>query len=405
MLAKEIILVALAALRANALRSFLTALGIIIGVASVIAMVSLGGAAQNVVEDQVETMGTNILTIIPGQSRMGGVRFGGSSGQRLTLDDAEALRDRSGGLLRVSPEAGSRRQLSYLRANSSNDIAGVWPEFFEIHDLGLLVGRYFTRTEVEGRRRVAVLGYNVPGDLDMPAELLIGKRIQVGQQRVEVVGVLDEKGSRLSRSDDRVFVPVTTGIYRLFGGRERLSLISAATATPEDLDLAYAEVDRILRREHRIEPGGEADFSIVNAADLLQAFGELAQAFGYLLAGLAGISLLVGGIGIMNVMLVSVTERTREIGVRKALGATRRAILFQFLIEALVLCTIGGAMGVTAGWLGSRLINAVAPLETQVSPVAALGALVFSAGIGLFFGMYPAQRAARLDPIEALRHE
>jgi putative ABC transport system permease protein len=194
-------------------------------------------------------------------------------------------------------------------------------------------------------------------------------------------------------------------MYRVFGGRERLGSIYAATGSPEQLDEAFGAIDRIMRREHRIRPGEEADFSIRNSADLLATFNETNQVFSYLLAGIAGVSLLVGGIGIMNIMLVSVTERTREIGVRKALGATRKAILFQFLIEALVLCFLGGVVGVLGGWGSARLMSDLAGWQTAVSPSAVLIALAFSVGIGLFFGIWPAQRAARLDPIDALRYE
>ncbi|HSR41603.1 MAG TPA: ABC transporter permease, partial [Longimicrobiales bacterium] len=331
MLIKEIVMVALAAIRANAMRSFLTTLGIIIGVAAVIAMVALGEGAQRRVESEIERMGTNVLTIRAGQSMFGGIR--GEGGVTLSVEDAEALRDSTpSGLLRVAPEVSSRQQLAYLRYNSNNEVVGTWPEFFDIYSHELLAGRFFDRGEVQGRRRVAVLGYSVPEeDLQTPAPLLLGKTIQVGGQPFEVIGILAEKGEMgRDRPDENVFIPVSTAIYRVFGGRERLNAIYAATPTPAAIDQAFAEIDRILRREHRIRPGEEPDFNISNAADLLASFNETNQIFGYLLAGIAGVSLLVGGIGIMNIMLVSVTERTREIGVRKAMGATRRAILFQF---------------------------------------------------------------------------
>ncbi|HZD03939.1 MAG TPA: ABC transporter permease [Longimicrobiales bacterium] len=405
LLLKEIVLVALAAIRANALRSFLTMLGIIIGVAAVIAMVALGEGAQQRVQDEIQRMGTNVLTIRPGQQMFGGVHW--DSGVRLTLDDARALRDSTSGFLTVAPEIESRQQITYLRWNSSNQIVGTWPEYFGIYDLKLLDGRIFDPGEVQGRRRVAVLGYNVPEeDLGTPRPLLMGKTIQIGGQPFEVIGILAEKGDAAwFRPDDQIFIPATTGMYRVFGGRERLGSIYAAPPDPEGLDAAYADIDRILRRQHRIGPGEEADYSIRNSADLLETFNETNRVFSYLLAGIAGVSLLVGGIGIMNIMLVSVTERTKEIGVRKAMGATRKAILLQFLIEALVLCVLGGAAGVAAGWGGARLITRIADWQTAVSMVAVVGALGFSAGIGLFFGIWPAQRAAALDPIDALRYE
>ena len=404
MLIKEIVFVALAAIRANAMRSFLTTLGIIIGVAAVIAMVSIGEGAQGQVEAQIQRIGTNVLTIRPGQSLFRGVSR--ESGVRLTLEDAEALRAGSGGLITIAPEVGSRQQVTYLRWNTNSQIQGTWPEYFGIYDHHLVAGRFFDEGEVRGRRRVAVLGYLMPEKLGTPPWLLIGKTIQVGGQPFEVVGVLEEKGdAAFVRPDEQVFIPVTTAIYRVFGGREQLNSIYAAARTPTDLDLAYGEIDRILRREHRIQPGTEVDFSIRNAADLLTTFNETTRTFTMLLAGIAGVSLLVGGIGIMNIMLVSVTERTREIGVRKALGATRRAILFQFLVEALVLCTLGGLLGVAVGVGSATAITRIASWETAISYEIVVAAIVFSAAIGLFFGIWPAQRAARLDPIDALRYE
>jgi putative ABC transport system permease protein len=401
---KEIVAVALGAIRANALRSFLTTLGIIIGVGAVIAMVALGEGAQQSVQEGIQRMGTNVLTVRPGQSMFGGVSR--ESTTRLTVEDAAALQDRAGGLLTVAPEISSRGQLSYQRWNSNHQIVGTWPSYFDIYDHALVAGRYFNEGEVKGRRRVAVLGYGVPEALETTAEVLLGKTVQISGQPFEVIGVLAEKGEAAwLRPDEQIFVPLSTAQYRVFGGRDRLNAIYAATATPQQIDDAFAEIDRILRREHRIQPGAEADFNIANAADLLSTFSETSRTFTYLLAGIAGVSLLVGGIGIMNIMLVSVTERTREIGVRKALGATRRAILFQFLIEALVLCVLGGALGVLVGWGGARLMTDMAGWQTSVSTGSAVMALAFSGGIGLFFGIWPAQRAARLDPIAALRYE
>ena len=404
MLTFEIVMVAMGAVRANLLRSVLTTLGIVIGIAAVITMVALGEGAQLRVAEQINRMGTTVLTIRPGQAFSFGVSRGDA---QMSIDDAIALRAGSGGLLLVSPEQQSRLQVTYKRWNSNTQIMGVWPEYFEIYNHDIQVGRFFNQSEVQGRRRVAVLGYNLPELLgDTPPELLVGETIQLRGIRFEVIGVLSEKGDAAwVRPDDQVFIPQATAQYRVMGGRDRLNSIYAATATTEDLDMAYAEIDRIMRREHRIRAGEDADFNIRNSADLLATFNETNQTFTLLLAGIAGVSLLVGGIGIMNIMLVSVTERTREIGVRKALGATRRAIMTQFLVEALLLCTIGGILGVAAGYGAAEVMTRVAHWDTSVAPEAVVAAIGFSAAVGLFFGLWPARRAALLDPIDALRYE
>lgn len=404
MLAKETLLVALAAIRANAMRSMLTTLGIIIGVGAVIAMVALGEGAQARVESQIQAMGTNVLTIRPGQSRFGGVSRGDA---RLFVDDAEALANDSASTLNIAPELRSRLQVSYLRWNASNDITGTWPSFFEIQNHQLAEGRLFNLGEVQGRRRVAVLGSEVPSQLgETPPSLLIGRTIQIRGIPFEVIGVLEEKGSMgWSRPDDDVFIPLSTAQYRVMGGRDRLNAVYAQVAEGANMDQAFARIDQVLRREHRLQPGEDPDFNISNAADLVSTFNETNQTFTLLLAGIAAVSLLVGGIGIMNIMLVSVTERTREIGVRKALGATRLNVMLQFLIEALVLCVLGGVLGVLAGFGGARAFTEFMGWETIVSPSSVVIALAFSAGIGLFFGIWPAQRAAKLDPIDSLRYE
>ena len=404
MLVFEIVMVAMGAVRANLLRSVLTTLGIVIGIAAVITMVALGEGAQQQIQAEINRMGTSVLTISPGQQRS----FGASRGDtELSIDDALALRVETGGLLTVSPEQQTYMQISYLRWNSRSRVVGVWPEYFNIYDHELLHGRFFTQSEVQGRRRVAVLGYSASEDLgETPPEILLGETIQIRGIGFEVVGILAEKGgSGFLRPDENIFIPQSTAQYRVMGSRDRLNTIYAATETPEELDLAYAEIDRIMRREHRLRAGEDADFNIRNNADMLETFNETRQTFTMLLAGIAGISLLVGGIGIMNIMLVSVTERTREIGVRKALGATKRAIMTQFLVEALFLCVLGGLLGVAAGYAATEAMSRFAEWETAVSPQAVAAAIGFSAAVGLFFGMWPARRAAALDPIDALRYE
>ncbi len=404
MLLKELFLVSLAAIRANLLRSFLTTLGIIIGVGAVITMVALGEGAQQRVEEQIQRMGTDVLTIRPERARRGGVAQGDS---RLFMSDAEALREELSAELTIAPQNSNRMQVSLLRWNTQEDVFGTWPELADIYDLTVEHGRFFNEAEVQGRRRVAVVGSGIPTELNTPAPLLVGRDIRIGSQAFEVVGVLAEKGEMgFIRPDDTVYVPASTAQYRLFGGQDRLQAILAkVNAGPDAMDRAFDLIDPILRREHRIPAGGDVDYEIGNPTDLLASFQETSQTFTFLLAGIAAVSLLVGGIGIMNIMLVSVTERTREIGVRKALGATRMNILFQFIAEALVLCVLGGVLGVLAGAGGARIASNLAAWETTVSPGAVVVALLFSAGIGLFFGIWPAQRAAKLDAIVALRYE
>jgi len=404
MLVFEVIVVAMGAIRANVLRSVLTTLGIVIGVGAVITMVALGEGAQQRVQRQIETMGTTVLTIRPGQQFSYGISRGDT---QLSIEDAEALRRETLGRLKVSPEQQSRMQVAYLRWNSSNTLMGVWPEYFEIYNHEVVTGRFFTEGESRGRQRVAVLGHNLPSSLgETPPELLIGQTIQLRGIPFEVIGVLAEKGAAAwVRPDDQIFIPQSTAQFRVMGGRDRLNAIYAATESAEELDHAYSEIDRVMRRKHRIRPGEEADFNIRNSSDLLETFNETNETFTLLLAGIAGVSLLVGGIGIMNIMLVSVTERTREIGVRKALGATRRAIMAQFLVEALFLCVLGGFLGVAVGYGAAEMMTRIAEWETVVAPQAVAVALGFSAAIGLFFGIWPARRASVLDPIDALRHE
>jgi putative ABC transport system permease protein len=402
MLLTEILKVAIESIRVNKLRSFLTMLGIIIGIAAVITMVALGEGAQRSVQERIEGLGTNVLTVRPGQQFFGGVDRGSA---RLTAADAAAIAAEAGSIRAVSPEMERRQQVVYGRNNANLSVVGVWPDYFRIQGQDLYAGRIFTPGEERGRRRLVVIGFNVADRLGSQTAAVLGQTILIRNIPFEVIGVLAEKGSAgWDSPDERLYIPLATAQHRVFGS-EFVRAISVQAVSAAAMDPAVAEIDRILRRQHRIPPGQPSDFNVRNQASLLSTFEETTRTFTFLLAGIALISLLVGGIGIMNIMLVSVTERTREIGVRKALGARRRHILLQFLIESVVLCIAGGTLGVLAGWGGATLLQKLAGWETAVAPEAVVLAFAFSAFVGIFFGLWPARRAAKLDPIASLRYE
>ena len=405
MLIGEIIRVALGALRANKLRSLLTMLGIVIGVAAVIAVVALGTGAQSAVKDRISSLGTTLLTVMPGQQRGMGVTFDQS--MKLTMDDAKAVEDRSPSITAVQPEMTSRLQVQYLNQNTSTSIVGTTSNYLEVRKYALQAGRMFSRSEDEGRQRVAVLGPTVLEALGINSpDAIIGEPVRIRGIQFTVIGVLKSKGQStpFGNPDDQVLVPITTGRFRLFGS-DRLRSISVLAESEGKIPDAMADVQRVLRREHRLVQGKPDDFMIRSQADFLNTLGETTQVFTYLLSGIAAVSLLVGGIGIMNIMLVSVTERTREIGIRKALGATRANILLQFLIEAVVLCLMGGLIGALVGSGGATAMSAFFQWNTIISPAAIAASFVFSAVVGVVFGVWPARRAASLDPIVALRYE
>ncbi|MBI2796522.1 MAG: ABC transporter permease [Gemmatimonadetes bacterium] len=406
MLLGEVILVALGALRANKLRSLLTMLGIVIGVAAVIAMVALGSGAQKSIQERISALGTTLLTVSPGQIFGRGVASGNDRA-RLYIKDGDAITRNATYIVGVQPEMAGQYQVQFGRANTNTQVVGTTANYMTVRKYELAAGRMFTEGEDRSRQRLAVLGPQVVVNLGLEStDAIVGEFVRIKGLQFQVIGVFKSKGQSnpFQNPDEQVLVPITTARYRLVGN-DRVRSISVLARSEAEIPEAMADVQKILRREHRLRPGKENDFTIRNQADFLSTAAETAQVFGFLLAGIAAVSLLVGGIGIMNIMLVSVTERTREIGVRKALGATRVNILLQFLIEAVVLCLMGGLIGVVLGSGGAIALSRLANWSTEISPGSIALAFGFSAMVGVLFGVWPARRAASLDPIVALRYE
>jgi putative ABC transport system permease protein len=406
MLIGEIISVALGALRANKLRSLLTMLGIVIGVAAVIAMIALGNGAQKAVKDRISALGTTLLTVMPGQAfGMGGIRQGDQT--KMTMDDAKAIEEHAEHIIAVQPEMQRQLQIQYNNRNANTSIIGTTANYLEVRKYELDAGKMFTPAHDAARARVAVIGPAVAQLLGFDNPIaLVGEQVRIRGIQFDVIGVLKSKGqgAGFGNPDEQVLIPINTARFRAMG-TDRLRSINVLASSEDDIPLAMAEIQKVLRREHRLRPGKEDDFNIRNQSDFLNTLGETTAVFGLLLAGIATVSLVVGGIGIMNIMLVSVTERTREIGVRKALGATRVNILSQFLIEAIVLCIMGGIVGIMLGSGTAFMLSRSFQWNTQISSSAVVMAFLFSAAVGVVFGVWPARRAAMLDPIQALRYE
>lgn len=405
---------ALSSLGANKLRAVLTLLGIVIGVAAVISLMAIGKGAQKTITSRIESLGTNLLFVRPGAVSAGGVSGGLGSASTLTLDDAYALLDPvfAPSIKAVAPELRSSGQIVAGRKNTSTQILGVTPEYQFVRNFPVDTGQFVSNTHVRNRSQVAVLGSRV-------AETLFGFRDPVGQpvringRQFRIIGVLQSQGgSSLGLFDDQIIVPITTAYYRLASRRTAQGGVSVQTINVQvqngnAMDKALQEIATVLRLRHRIIV--EDDFTISSQQETIETLEETTNTFVLFLGAIASISLLVGGIGIMNIMLVSVTERTREIGIRKAMGARRQDILFQFVSEATLLSLGGGTAGVILGIVLAQLLNRFnfggQAFQTAFSTDIAALALIVSAGIGLFFGIYPAMRAARLHPIDALRHE
>jgi putative ABC transport system permease protein len=402
-----ILKIALRALARNKLRSGLTMLGIIIGVGAVIAMVGVGQGANSQVQSQIANMGTNLLVVLAGSANMGGVRTGSSAVKTLIVDDMTAILRECTAVKEAAPGVQTRAQVIYQNMNwaPSGGITGTSPEYFDVRSWPIKDGAAFDKSEVDRAGNVAVLGTTV-ADTMFGSENPIGKTIRIKNLPFKVIGVTTSKGQSSfgQDQDDIVFVPYTT-VQKKLAGITWLQTIHVQAISGEATALAQQQIETLLRERHRMRSDEDNDFNVRNLADVAQLAEESGRVMTLLLGSIASVSLIVGGIGIMNIMLVSVTERTREIGIRMAIGATESDVQRQFLIEAVVLSLMGGILGIIMGVTSSSIISKVLRWPTQISPVAIVVAVFFSIGVGIFFGFYPARKAARLDPIEALRYE
>jgi putative ABC transport system permease protein len=402
--------VALVALRVNKLRTALTMLGIVIGVAAVIAMVSVGTGAQGRIAEQIRSMGSNLIIVYPGASTSGGIRWGLGSQQTLTEEDARAIAVEVPAVDVAAPSVRGAAQTVFGNLNWSTVIQGVTPEYLDAREWGVAAGKMFTPEDVDAATKVAVLGDTVWRSLFGEADP-VGQTIRIKNVPFTVVGVLEPKGQSAfgQDQDDLILIPLSTAKKKVLGAtRSNPRAIGSVTVRVRDADLmaeAEEQIRALLRQRHRLQVAQDDDFQVRVLADMFAAQEESARVMTTLLAAIASVSLLVGGIGIMNIMLVSVRERTREIGLRMAVGARGRDILAQFLIEAVTLSAVGGLIGVALGIVVSIVIGSIAEWSVDIAPEAVALAFAFAGAVGVFFGFYPAQKAARLDPIDALRYE
>jgi len=397
--------VASASILKNKMRTLLTMLGIVIGVGAVIVMVAIGNGAQMQIKDQIGSLGTNLIIIMPGSGMMGGANQGAGSFNKLSVADADKLKKDGTLFSAVSPVVSAREQVIAQGGNWKTSINGVSTDFLTIRNWNTGEGAFFSDADVQSGRKVAVIGATVAKNLFADSDP-VGAQIQIGKVPFQVVGVMAAKGQNAGGQDqdDIVLVPYTTAQNRL-SGNVRIGQILVSTATPEDMTPAQAEVTSIMRDAHRLDNGQDDDFTVRNQTEITDAMSGTTKVMSGLLAAIASISLLVGGIGIMNIMLVSVTERTREIGIRMAIGARGNDVLTQFLVESIVMSVLGGLVGLAAGFGGAALLGHITGWATA-TPISAVAIAVgFSAAVGMFFGYYPARKAASLNPIQALRYE
>lgn len=405
MLFTELLKMAGLSLVANKLRTILTMLGIIIGVSAVIAMVSVGLGVRKNVTDSISRLGSNLLMVMAGSANRGGVRGGAGSVQTLTYDDAKAIKEKIKDVAYVSPTVQTNSQVVYGHENWSTTVTGVIPEYVAIQSLTMQSGIFFSEHDVDVRNRVAVIGTTVAANL-FGSVNPVGKKIRVGNAPYTVIGLIASKGQSSvgQDQDDVVLIPLTTAQERLLGVTYVRS-INVQVANADKMDEVQANIEKLLRQRHRIRAGADDDFNVRNLTSLMEAMSETTTMITLLLGSIAGISLVVGGIGIMNIMMVSVTERTREIGIRKAIGATYNSIMLQFLIESTMISILGGIVGIFLGIGLAQAISKFGGFTTVISGASIVASFGFSLFVGIFFGMLPARKAARLDPIDALRYE
>lgn len=394
--------IALKSLQANKLRSLLAMLGIVIGIAAVISMLAIGAGARSQIMSRISQMGTNLLTVQAGMFRQGGVRFGGV--QTLTEDDAKALLSEISSVEAASPVTRNSTQLKFGAKNTNATVYGTAVTWPSIRDYNLQYGRMFTEQEVKGKDRVVIIGSQTASDLGITPDSL-GENIKLKGIAFKLVGIFKEKGGAgFFSSDNIAVIPYTTAMNIVFG-QSHLHEVAMQIRADAEIAKVKAEVETLMRKRHRIAPGADDDFSVFSQADIIDTASTASRTFTVLLGTIASISLLVGGIGIMNIMLVTVTERTREIGIRKAIGAKERDILIQFLFEAIIMCITGGLLGVFLGVAASSIIAKATQFQTSIQISVILIALIFSVSVGMFFGYYPARRAAMLNPVDALSYE
>ena len=405
MLFIELLKMAALSLIANKLRTILTMLGIIIGVCAVIAMVSVGMGVKKSVTDSISRLGSNMLIVMSGSSNRGGIRGGAGSVQTLTYDDADAIKNKIKYVANVSPTVQTSSQIVYGNSNWNSTVTGVIPEYVSIQSLTMQSGIFFSEHDVDVRNRVAVIGTTVATNL-FGAVNPVGKKIRIGNAPYTVIGLIASKGqsSGGQDQDDIVLIPLTTAQERLLGITYVRS-INVQVSDADRMDEVQENIEKLLRQRHRIRAGADDDFNVRNLTSLMETMSETTTMITLLLGSIAGISLIVGGIGIMNIMMVSVTERTREIGIRKAIGATYNSIMLQFLIESTMISILGGIIGIIFGIGLAQAISKFGNFTTVISGLSIVASFGFSLFVGVFFGMLPARKAARLDPIDALRYE